>query len=214
MLHKRLLRARVLEALDLRAKQFRSREEIFPFRVPHEPLSLDDLIDEALADTGGHVDPEELKSRTVLGLHWHDGAAWTGWAITLPSGIHMYCDTDGQETRVLATVKRGTTVEADGFFVELLAESRGHYFGIEMEGDAPDMVRTSIPDREFLIDMFVELFEGTPAQASIHAVQRADQDGHDFRADIAHWLDRVLITPPPPGPRRRVRRLRDQPLEG
>lgn len=214
MIHKRILRARVLEALDLRAKQFRSREEIFPFRVPHEPLLLDDLIDEALAETGGHVDAEELKARTVLGLHWRDGATWSAWAIALPSGIHLYCDSDPHETRVLASVKRGSAVEADGFFVELLAESSGHHFGIELAGDAPDTVRSSLPDREFLADMFVELFEGTPAQSSVCAIEDPAGSGHDFRADVGHWLDRVLITPPQPGPRRRLRRLRDEALDG
>ena len=85
------------------------------------------------------------------------------WTIALPSGIFLYCYSDGHESRVLASVKRGNPSEADGFFLERLAESRGEFFGIEMSGPAPDRVRSSIGDREFLADVFVDLFEGTPA---------------------------------------------------
>jgi hypothetical protein len=210
MYQKRLWRARVLEALELRAKQFRTREEVFPFRVPHEPLPLDAVVEEALAG-GGRADEDQLRTRTVLSLHWADGAAWSAWVITLPSGIHLYCDSDEHETRVLGSIKRGSPVEADAFFVELLAESSGRHFGIEMGGSVPDRVRTSIPDRDFLVDMFVEMFEGTPAQASILAAENPVGTASDFRTDVALWLDRVLTTPTQTGPRRRVRRLREDP---
>lgn len=210
MYQKRLLRARVLEALDLRARQFRSREDTHPFRVPHDPLPLHDLIAGVLGDDGGRIDEEDLKSRTVMSLDWHDGASWTAWAITLQSGIHLYCDSDTHETRVLATLKRGSALEADRFFLELLAESSGHAFGIEMGGGAPDRVRTTITDRAFLADVFVELFEGTAAQASLEAAGHPAGQGRDFRTDVVHWLEHVLLAPPQVGPRRRVRRLRDE----
>lgn len=200
----------MLDALELRVKQFRSRDDTFPFRVPHEPLLLHDLIAEALAGNGGRMPEEDLKSRNVMGLEWHDGTTWTAWVITLRSGIHLYCDSDAHETRVLASVKRGSALEADRFFLELLAESSGHAFGIEMAGGAPDRVRTMITDREFLADVFVELFEGRPAQATIHAAEQPSGEGRDFRADVAHWLERVLVAPPQVGPRRRVRRLREE----
>lgn len=210
MYQKRLRRARVLDALELRVKQFRSRDDTFPFHVPHEPLLLHDLIEEALADDGGRMPEEELKSRSVVSLDWHDGTTWTAWVITLPSGIHLYCDSDAHETRVLASVKRGSALEADHFFLELLAESSGHAFGIEMAGGAPDRVRTMITDREFLADVFVELFEGTAAQSTIHAAEQPSGQGSDFHADVVHWLSRVLGAPPQTGPRRRFRRLRDE----
>lgn len=210
MYQKRLLRARLLEALELRAKQFRSRQDTYPFRVPHAPLALDELAGQALADDGGHVDEDDLKSRGVISLHWEDGAEWAAWVVTLPSGVHMYCDTDAHETRVLATLKRGSALEADRFFLELLAESDGHAFGIEMTGGVPDGIRTAITDREFLTDVFVEMYEGTPAQAAIHRSEQSATGGRDFRADVARWLDRVLVTPPQVGQRRRVRRLRDE----
>jgi hypothetical protein len=38
-----------------------------------------------------------------------------------------------------------------------------------MAGPAPDKVRSAIGDREFLAEVFVELFEGTEAQPSIAA---------------------------------------------
>ena len=46
----RQLRTRVLEALEVRVKQFRRREELWPIRVPVEPVGLDEVIEEALGD--------------------------------------------------------------------------------------------------------------------------------------------------------------------
>lgn len=222
-------RVRVLEALELRAKQFRAREGAWPFRVPHDPLDLDGIIEAAAADGERSVDAVSLRARSLLGFSWDapgepasDGDTWDLWVIALPSGILLYCDSDGHETRILASAKRGNPGEADGFFLERLAESRGHLFGIEMAGAVPDRVRSSIGDREFLADVFVELFEGTDAERVLSAqrpVRSAEGSGHgaessvpgranDFRTDVIIWLDRVL-TAPPPG--RRQPRLRDQP---
>lgn len=178
MFSDRQARLKALEALESRAKQFRGREEIWPFRVPHEPLTLGEIADGISVDA--------LRSRTVLRLEWAD-SAWELWTIAVPSGILLYCDSDGRESRVLASVKRGSPSEADGFFLERLAESRGEFFGIEMSGPAPDRVRSSIGDREFLADVFVELFEGTGA---------LPVESPDFRRDVVRWLDRVLSAPP------------------
>jgi hypothetical protein len=191
-------RVRVLETLELRVKQFRGRDDIWPFRVPHEPLDLDEIIDRAL-DGEGSVDRDALRSRTVLDLLW-ESHRWELWVLTLPSGILLYCDSDGDETRILASAKRGNPGEADGFFLERLAESRGELFGIEMSGPAPDRVRSSIGDRSFLADVFVELFEGTDAERAIAAGEPAG----DFRATIERWLDRVLTAPPLTRRQRRV----------
>jgi hypothetical protein len=190
-------RVRVLEALELQAKQFRSREGIWPFRIPHEPLDLNVLIERAL-DGDGRIDQAGLRSRTVLELTW-DAHRWELWVLTLPSGILLYCDADGDETRVLASAKRGNPSEADGFFLERLAESRGHDFGIEMAGPPPDRVRSSIGDREFLADVFVELFEGTEAEGLMA------QGSGDFRSTVVRWLDEVLTAPPPGRRQPRVR---------
>jgi hypothetical protein len=173
----RQARLKAVEALEERAKQFRGREEIWPFRVPHEPLSLDEIV--------GPVSADALRSRTVLRLEWAD-TAWELWTIALTAGILLYCDTDDHESRVLASVKRGNPSEADGFFLERLAESRGAFFGIEMVGPAPDRVRSSIGDREFLADVFVDLFEGTSALPT---------QSDDFRTDVVRWLDGVLTAP-------------------
>jgi hypothetical protein len=218
----RHLRLRVLEALERWAKQFRSYEDLWPFRIPHEPLPLDEIIRESLADEGGRLDPAALRARSVLRMEFRDGPVWEAWVIALPSGITLYCDTGGDETRVLASVKRSNPLEADRFFLELLAESRGRHFGIEMSSTAPDRVRTSIPDREFLVDVFVELLEGTGAEDSIRhgEAARAEPrlssqpvDGSDFRADVEQWLAHALVLPRSassrPG-RRRPRRLRDE----
>ena len=182
-------RVRVLEALELRAKQFRGREDIWPFRVPHEPLDLDAIIERAL-EGEGTVALDALRSRTVLEFVW-DTYRWELWVLALTSGILLYCDADGDETRVLASAKRGNPGEADGFFLERLAESRGEFFGIEMAGPAPDTVLASIGDRGFLADVFVELFEGTEAQATI-----VDEPSTDFHAAVERWLERVLTAPP------------------
>jgi hypothetical protein len=170
----RQARLKALEALDDRAKQFRGREGIWPFRVPNEPIAFD---------------PSTLQPRVVLRFEWTD-TAWELWAIGLPSGLLVYCDSDDHEARVLASVKRGNPSEADGFFLERLAESRGECFGIEMTGPAPERVRSSISDREFLADVFVDLFEDTDAGHEI-----AD-GGPDFRLDVVEWLNRVLTAPP------------------
>lgn len=203
MIPPRHLRVRVLEALELRTKQFRTREEIWPFRVPHDPPALETIVDEALADDGGRFDAESLRSRTVLRLTWNGAGTWEAWVIALPSGLHLYCDAGGDETRVLASVKRGSAAEADRMFLELLAQSAGLHFGIEMDGDPPDRVRTSITDRAFLIDFFVELFEGTAAESSIRDARAALPDtldssdvlGSDFRSDVDRWLSTALRTP-------------------
>lgn len=214
---RRLARARALETLEARVKQFRSREEVSPFRVPHEPLLLDAIIQEALADGGDRIDAQDLRSRTVIRFEWRDSGTWDAWAIVLPSGVTIFCDSDGDETRMLASLKRGSAEEADRFFLELLAESKGQELGIEMAGVAPDRVRTSITDRAFLTDVFVELFEGTRAERAIErAVTRrpagaATVEGRDFHAEVQRWLDLVLVTPTPTRARRRKpRRLRDE----
>ena len=46
----RQLRLRVLEALELRIKQFLRREELWPLRIPREPLVLESIVRQVLAD--------------------------------------------------------------------------------------------------------------------------------------------------------------------
>jgi hypothetical protein len=211
-----MARAKVVEALARLAKQFRSREELAMFRVPHEPVLLDAVIVETLAEHGGHLEPDDLRARTILRLEWTEGGTWDAWAIGLPSGITLFCDTDGEESRVLASVKRGSQPEADRFFLELLTESRGEHFGIAMAGGAPDRVRTPIADRDFLADVFVDLYEGTPAERAIHRLVTHGRGasaagGRDFRREVSLWLDRVLVAPPQSDARRRrIKRLRDE----
>ena len=200
----RQAKLRVVEALELRAKQFRPREGIWPFRVPHEPLDLDEIIERAV-EGEAPIRADALRARIVLALEW-DAHTWELSVIALPSGILLYCDSDGEESRVLASGKRGNPGDADGFFLERLAESRGRDFGIEMAGPAPDRVRSSIGDRDFLADVFVEMFEGTEAEASFRLKAEAtDSHAHDFRADIVRWLEKVLTTPPPGRRQPRVR---------
>ena len=98
----RQARLRVIEALELRVKQFRGREDIWPLRIPHEPLDLDAIV--ARAVEGAAVDHDVLRSRTLLEFSW-DTHEWELWVLALPSGILLYCDSDGEETRILASAK-------------------------------------------------------------------------------------------------------------
>lgn len=198
----RLRRVRVLEALDRRARQFRSRKELYPLRVPREPVRLEDVIEEALPGDSLTFDTMTLRSRTVLSLTWDDGSRWDAWVVALPSGLNLYCDSDGEENRILASVKRDAEGgDLDRFFLELLSESAGEHFGIETAGVAPSRVRSSLTDRTFLVDVFVNLFEiaGTEETVRGDLASRdagedvtANAEGRDFRSDVERWLNAVL----------------------
>jgi hypothetical protein len=202
----RQMRLRALDELELRVKQFRPFEAIWPFRVPHEPLDLQELIDSALGVQRALM-PVELRSRSVIEMEWNEGERWSGWTIALASGVHVYCDDHDEGARVLASVKRGNPIEADRFFLELLAESRGEFFGIEMGGAAPGRIRTPIDDRAFLCDVFVDLLEGTSAEPEVRALV-VNASPEDFRGAVERWLEQVLIAPAP-SRGRRLRRFRD-----
>ena len=58
----RQLRVRVLEALEGRVKQFLRREELWPLRVPREPLLLDDVLRQSLADDARRFDSATLEA--------------------------------------------------------------------------------------------------------------------------------------------------------
>lgn len=190
-------RLRVLEALERRIKQFRTREELYPLRVPREPLPLDEVIEEALGAERGRFDPATLRSRTLLQLGWADGSTWDVWVATLPSGMKVFCDSGSGESHVLATGGRHAGDETDRLFLELLAQSAGQHFGIEMSGGAPSRVRSSVADRAFLVDVFLDLFETTGVEASVRERRRESAedpppDGSDFRRDVERWLGEAL----------------------
>jgi hypothetical protein len=193
----RHMRVRVLEMLERRARQFRSRKEIWPLRVPRQPIPLDEIVREALADDYPRFDPVTLRARRLLSLRWADGNAWDAWVIALPSGLRIFCDWDGHENRVLASGRRDAEgVDTERFFLELLSESAGQHFGIETAGVAPSRVRSSLTDREFLIDVFVNLFEVTGTEASVRedlaALEHPPPDSSDFRDEVARWLETVM----------------------
>lgn len=189
-------RVRVLEALESRIKQFRRREELWPLRVPNQPLLLEDVITEALGDEHRRFDPATLRSRTLLQLTWDDGSRWEAWVTVLPSKLKVFCDSSHDETRVLASGGKNEGDETDRLFLDLLAESGGRHFGLEMSGGAPARVRSSVADQDFLVDLFVNLFEGTEAEDSVVSFAAQDptdtSDGSDFRTDVERWLKRVL----------------------
>ena len=191
---RRQLTARVLETLEGRVKQFRGREELWPLRSPFEPILLDDLIDEALAEDAPRFDANVLRTRTLLHLEWDDDTAWEVWMIALPSKTKVYFDSDGQETRLLASGGRNEGDENDRVFLQLLAETAGAAFGIEFSGGAPLRVRSSISDRAFLVDFFVNLFEVTGGEQSVRAAI-ARRTSSDFQHDVEEWLNKSLITP-------------------
>ena len=197
----RQLRLRVLEALELRVKQFVRRDELWPLRVPREPLVLDTIIRQALADAARDFDPESLRARTLLSLEWSDGSWWRAWVGVLPSGLKIYCDSGEQESRLLASGGRNEGDESDRAFVELFAESGGRHFGVEMAGGAPRSVRSPLP-RDLLVEFCVNLFEVTGTEESVRAQidsvgrpREHPSPGHDFRADVEAWLDTALLRP-------------------
>ena len=191
----RHLRLRVLEALDQRVKQFRTREDLYPLRTPREPLVLEEVILHVLNDDQVGFDHAALRSRTLLTLDWDD-ARWDAWVITLPSRVKLYCDSDAHETRILASGGPNAGTESDRLFLGLLSESAGEEFGIEMAGGAPTRVASSLDDREFLVDFFVNLFEVTHAEDSVRIVlpeaESALYGGIDFRHDVERWLRTVM----------------------
>jgi hypothetical protein len=198
MFVKRQQRVRVLEELERRAKAFRTDEDLYPLRVPREPLPLAGLIEQALPEQHAAFDPLSLRQRTLLHLAWDDGSAWELWVTVLPSGLKLFCDSGEEEPRVLASGGRHASEETDRQFLELFSESAGSRFGIEMEGGAPSRVRTSLTDRDFLTDLFVNLFEVAGAEESVRRALAQEHgrppDGSDFRADVEIWLSDALTS--------------------
>ena len=191
----RQLRVRVLEELEARVKQFLRREDLWPLRVPRQPLLLDAVIRQAIPEDAARFDVASLKARSLLSLEWEDGSRWEAWVGVLPSGLKIYCDSGEDENRILASGGRNEGDESDRAFLELFGESAGRHFGIEMAGGAPRSVRSPL-DREFLVDRFVDLFEVAGSEASLReqlpdqsrAATNGGDGGHDFRAEVAAWL--------------------------
>jgi hypothetical protein len=202
---KRQARTRVLEALDELIKQFRRREELWPLRVPNEPVLLEEVVERALGGRRQAVRPEDLRSRSLLQLEWEDGSVWEAWMAVLPSGFKLYCDSTADETRILASGGRNEGEETDRIFLQQLAASAGAHFGIEMAGGAPCRVRSPVADPAFLTDLFVELFEVIGAESSVRGQLGPDAErsgrARDFRDDVARWL---AAARPTPHPRRRT----------
>jgi len=178
-------RVRVLQALERAVRQFRTREEIWPLRVPAEPLLLEDVVRQALAEGFRTFDPQALKSRSLLYLQWDDESTWELWIISLASGLKLYCDTSHGESRLLASGRRDSEIETDRLFLELLGESAGETFGIEMAGGPPSRVRSPI-ERAQLVDFFVHLFEVAGIEEDIRAPDGVRHP--DFRTDVERWL--------------------------
>ena len=200
-LHARLQRTRVFDALQQRAREFRTREELWPLRVPRAPLLFDEVLARALPDAHLGFDVKSVRARTLLRLEWDGGGIWDAWVIVLPSRLKLYCDSDEEETRILASGGPNEGSESDRAFLQLLAESGGRHFGIEMAGGAPSQVRSSIEDRRFLVEVFLNLFEVTGTEESVRRAlaapgARVPADdgvlGADFRTDVERWLDRVM----------------------
>lgn len=189
----RQLNARVFETLESRVKQFRGREALWPLRIPPEPILLDDVIEEALGEDARRFDPNVLRTRTLLQLVWDAETRWEVWMTALPSKTKVYFDSDGHETRLLASGGRNEGDENDRVFLQLLAETAGSAFGIEFSGGAPSRVRASISDRTFLVELFVNLFEVTGNEESVRAAISRPSSA-DFQQDVEEWLRESLIT--------------------
>ena len=180
-------RVRVLQALERAIRQFRTREEIWPLRVPAEPLLLADVMRQALDPQDARVfDPHTLKSRSLLHLTWDDGSTWELWILALASGIKLYCDSSQEEARILASGRRDSEIDTDRLFLELLSETAGETFGIEMAGGPPSRVRSTL-ERPQLLDFFVHLFEVAGIEEDIRAA--VGGRAADFQTDVERWLN-------------------------
>ena len=195
------MRVAVFAELERVTKRFRSDEDMWPVRVPREPLSLDELVARALPAEHRRFDVSTLRAKTLLRLEWEDDAAWELWVIVLPSGLKVFCDEGPDGRAILATGGRHANTDSERLFLQLFAESAGQRFGIEMSGGAPVRVRSSFSDREFLVELFVHLFEVSHEEDSVRrqverAGVRVSADevalGRDFRVEVGRWLDLAL----------------------
>ena len=97
--------------------------------------------------------------------------------LALGSGMKLYCDSSHDESRILASGRRDSEIDTDRLFLELLAESAGEQFGMEISGEPPSTVRSSIDSREQLVDFFVHLFEVAcmedDVRAAVHSPEEA-----------------------------------------
>jgi hypothetical protein len=192
----RQARRKVMELIEAHATRFRSDDELWPLRVPREPLRLDELVRNALGDDATRFDPLSLRSRTLLHLEWDDESTWDLWVAMLPTGLKVFCDSGADEARVLASGGRHSSDATDRLFLSHLGESGGERFGIEMSGGAPAVVRSPFAGSDVLIEFFLHLFEVTGAEVSVlHQLSEAGvshggaADGTDFRDAVASWLD-------------------------
>ena len=177
-------RVRMIQEIERTIQQFRTRSVLWPLRGPSAPVSLDELAGRTLPSA--HFDVLSLRSRTLLWLQWDTGDTWELWVLALPSGLKLYCDTGGGETRMLASGRRDSEIETDRLFLELLSESAGEHFGIEMAGGPPTMVRSPIEDRTLVLDFFVNLFEVMGMEEEVRSLIAGRHD--DFRTDVEEWL--------------------------
>ena len=182
-------RVRILQAVERAVRQFRTREKLWPLRVPAEPLVLETIVRRAFEDASFRVDVSELRSRSLLNLTWDDGTRWELWVLALDSGLKLYCDTDPEESRILASGRRDSEIDTDVLFLELLAESAGATFGIGISGGPPSRVRSPLA-RERLVEFFVHLFEVAGMEEEVRGA--IDSKSGDFGVDVNNWLDRTL----------------------
>ena len=129
-----------------RIKQFLRRDELWPLRVPREPLLIDDIIRQALPD-----DAAQFRRRRRL---TQDAAVarMDGWEPLGSLGRRAPVRIEDllrfwRRTRVLASGGRNEGDDSDRAFLELFAESAGRHFGIEMAGGAPVSIRSPFPPR-------------------------------------------------------------------
>ena len=192
--NQRLLTARVLEALEGRVKQFRRREELWPIRMPPEPSLSMHVIQEALGEDSRRFDPGRCEAGRFCGWNGTTEARWDAWVIALPSKTKLLLRFGRRGDRLLASgdVTKGTRTIAS--FFELLAETGGQAFGIETSGDAPTRVRSSITDRAFLVEFFVDLFEvtGDGGISPDSHPRHVTSFDHDFQPEVEVWLATVL----------------------
>ena len=196
----RQLRVRVLEALEGRVKQFLRREELWPLRVPREPLLV-----RRRPPAGDRRRGAPVRCRVAEVAHrccrsnGQTAAAGRRGSACLPSGLKIYCDT-GERREPACWRRAGATkgTRATGRFSSCSPSRRA----VTSASRWPAARRDRCDHRWTASSWSIassNLFEVTGSEDSLRAqlpeppdADAAPPGGRDFRADVERWLDAAL----------------------
>ncbi len=174
MHYERQLRLRVLEALELSAKQFRTREELFPIRIPREPSGSTNSSSAPSATTA----QRSIRPRCARAPCFASSGTMGARGTRGSSCCHLSCGSSATTWRGMknarARLRRAKRRRRNRPAVPhpplgIGGRDLRHRDG----GRRSDRVRSSIADRAFLVDVFVNLFEVRAMEAAIAPTSRS-----------------------------------------